>query len=125
VQAWRERGVSHKIEALGSPPPGWLMAYRNYFADSGWEDKTPRVYRRMTEWPPEAHPPGEDSGAAAANAAATGSELAVARAPAPAAPGKPAPGGAKGGPSKERAFAGDATQRFHHIPHTYSVRPPM
>jgi hypothetical protein len=122
VQAWRGAGLKVLVDAMGRPPAGWLAAYQQYFVDSGWEDKTPRAARRVTEWPPEAHPPGEEA-AAAENAALTGSELSVATDGAAA----PAAAAAEAVPAKERDFLpllGAARRAASHsTPHWYSVRP--
>jgi hypothetical protein len=107
---------------MGRPPAGWLAAYQQYFVDSGWEDKTPRATSRVTEWPPEAQPPGEQE-AAAENAALTGSELAVA------ADGTAVPANGKkaSAPARERRylpFLGAARRGpSYRTPHWFSVRP--
>lgn len=35
---WRDVAVKGSVATLGTISPGWLAAYRKYYADSGWED---------------------------------------------------------------------------------------
>ncbi|KAI8467855.1 MAG: hypothetical protein J3K34DRAFT_479949 [Monoraphidium minutum] len=73
---WAKHGIASSVTPLSLLPAGWLMAYNDYFAESGWEDPPQR------ESPPRGKPWSLE------DALAAGKERAAAPAPVSAGAGR-------------------------------------
>ncbi len=127
---WKKHGVRGSVKPLAQLPPGWLIAYNDYFAESGWEDEPRR---------------GGFSAAGASAAAASAAAKAAAHAkeragpvakgaaarraepkagPPPAARGGGAPAAATAAGNGAAAAGNGTAAAAKVVPHYYSVRPP-
>jgi hypothetical protein len=111
---WRQHGIHGSVRPLAQLPSGFLIAYNDYFAESGWED-APKTRKVALAGAKErafvsARARRQEEVAAAAAAAAAAGPLAEV-------------GGAIAAAAE--AAAGVAEGVLQQVPHWYSVRPPL